>query len=334
MAKFTLAISLLLLFFFGNAQVVDPGKKQVEKAYEQFREEFHREFGDEEAEKENKKVITYRPAVLLENWLCAPRDKGAGKTISLGISDPGLDSTDAMKQATLRALSLAAFMRRSEIQNISDNYYIEDAGTKTLGKFNSFTSFTSVDTLGFSVIDYQYTTNGEMIALIGAIKNDDNVHVIRSELELFQSETSGRLLTRLMLKIDAENYEGEKIDASWLLKENSRSYEIVSEWMGRRIDPPQARLKYMSQQEEMQHEFDISDYRFDLKYGLWYAYLNALAANMEQMEVFASQVKFLDEKFDDRFQDLTRVVFAETISFRVKSIRILDNQLSVDLERF
>lgn len=334
MAKLTLTILLLLLAFSSNAQVVDPDKKHVEKAYEKFREEFHQEFDGDQEKKEGKQVMTYRPAVLLENWLFAPRDKEAGKTISLGVSDPGLDSTDAMKQATLRALSLAAFMRRSEIQNISDNYYIEDAGTKTLGKFNSFTSFVSLDTLGFSLVDYQYTTNGEMIALIDVMNRNENPYTIRSELELFQSETSGRLLTRLMLTVVAENSEGENIHASWLLKENSRSYEIVSDWNGQRIDPLQARLKYLSPQEKMQHEFAISDYRFDLKYGLWYAYLNALAANMEQMEVFTSQVKFLDEKFDDRFQDLTRVVFTETISFRVKGIRILDNQLSVDLERY
>lgn len=334
MAKLTILFTFLIATFMVNAQVVDPEKIQVEKAYEKFREEFHLEFGDDGVDTDGKPVMNYRPAVLLENWLFEARGVESGRTLSLGISDPGLDSADAMRQATLRALSLAAFMDRSEIQNISDNYYIENAGTKTLGKFNSFTSFASADTLGFSVLESQYTTNGEIIVLIDVSENYENAFVINAHLELFQSETSGRLLTRLMLTIDAENSSGENLQASWLLKENSRSYEIVSEWNGKRINALQARLKYLTPSQVAENEFAISDYRFDLKYGLWYAYLNALAANMEQMEVFASQVKFLDEKYDERFQDLTRVVFAETMSFHIRGIRIFDNQLTIDLEKY
>lgn len=333
MAKILLFTAMILFVVHGFSQVNQPGKKQVENAYEKFKKEFNSEF-DENAGNSDVTVLSYRPPVTVDNWFCGFTADDASPQVCIGISDPGLDSLDALQQATIRGLALAGFSLHARIQNVSDNYYLDDAGQKTLGKFNSFTSFLADDTLGYTILEKQYTTNGEMLVLMQVDPAAPDIYFVQSNLELFQSETSGRLINRLMFDINATDSDGKKIKATWLLKENDKSYEISSEWNGQQLKLLKAKFKYLSPATTTEDAILPGDFKYDMKYGLWKAYLNALAANMEQMDTFSSQVKYLDDTYDERFQDLTRVVFTENISFGIAGIHITDNQLSLRLLKY
>lgn len=331
MVKLPVLVLLFAISVQGIAQVVTPNNEEVEKAYEQFKETFNEEFNEKPDKETETAILSYRPLVKLEQWFFGVEQHS--DLMVIGVSDPGLDSLDARNQAVLRALALGAFARKSHIQNVSDNYYIEQSGRKTLGKFNSFTRYAATDKLGYEIINEQYTGNAEMLVFIKVIEGRDDAMVIDANLELFQSETSGQLMNRLLLDIEATTQNGEHLHATWMLKENSKSIEIQSSWNGQQLDLLRAKYRYMPQVLAPENQVGDGAFQFEMKYGLWYAYINAMAVNMEQMEVFNSKVKFLDEKYDEQFQDLTRVVFTQTASFRLAGMQIHDNLLSVILDK-
>ncbi|MCF8364951.1 MAG: hypothetical protein K9H16_04170 [Bacteroidales bacterium] len=331
MTKQSLLFIFLIHFFSVFAQNANPKQKQVEHAYETFQQEFDEEFDDDNEMISQKNVLSYRPAVTLPDWLVNFNASHSGKFLSVGISDPGLDSLDALEQATVRALALAAFSKKVNIQNVSDNYYLDNDGVKALGKFNSFTFYTTTDTLGFKLLEYDFTSNNEMLALIEVLDNTDDPFLIQADIELFQSETSGKIISRLYFEVSAQDSRGENIKTNWLLKETANSIEISSTLDGVSIKANPAKYKYLAPDTVQSRDADNAVFSFDMKYGLWNAYLNALAANMEQMEVFNSQVKFLDDKYDRQYQDLTRIVFTENISFNISGLKFRDNFLMIDL---
>lgn len=331
MTKQALLLIFLLPAFSVFAQKVVPDQKPVEHAYESFKQTFEKEFEGEAVEAGKDEVISYHPAVNLPAWFVHFNASATPKLLSIGISDPGLDSLDALGQATMRALALASFSKKANIQNVSDNYYLDKDGSKTLGKFNSFTYYTTADTLGFNLLEYEFTSSGEMLVLIEVLDDAESPFFIHASLELFQSETSGKIISRLYFELDTQNPRGKNIKTTWLLKETPYSFEILSDWNGETIPFISAKYRYTSTSANHESSTAISEFRFDMKYGLWNAYLNALATNMEQMEVFNSQVKFLDDSYDKQFQDLTRIVFTEMISFEISDLKIDRNFLILDL---
>lgn len=331
MTKYILLLIWIFTSFSITAQQTTPEKKEVELTYESFEEVFNKEFEKTEDSVIDKETLSYLPSVTLPEWFVNFKSLKDGKILSVGISDPGLDEFDALEQAIVRALSIACFAEKSHIQNVSDNYYQDQRGSKTLGKFNSFTNYLASDTLGFEMLEYELTINGEMLVLIEVKKNTEERLSIHTNIELFQSETSGKIISRLFFKTEGLSNTGDHLVTSWLLKENSNSLEIASEWDGEAIEYMRAKHKYNSPYPATEKGSDSGSYSFEMKYGLWNAYLNALAVNMEQMEVFNSQVKFIDTQSNEEYQDLTRIIFKEKTSFYISGLSIDDNKLTLKL---
>lgn len=331
MIKLCLQLIFLGFFLFGNAQNYDPDRKNVEQANKKFKDEIHKELEDDLKGNSNH-VLTYQPAVKLPSWLFNLEDYSSANILSVGISDPGLDSLEALEQATLRAITLAALSKNCQVQNLSDNYYFDMDGHKTLGKFNSFTNFKSSAVLAINLLEIVYTGNKEMVVLIDAEESHSGFSV-NANIELFQSETSGQIMSRLQFDLDAESPDGQKSTLSWLLQENDKSYEIKSESDGNRVDIPNAKYKYRTPETDNGGTAPNNAYNFSMKYGFWYAYILAMSVNMEQMETFSSQIKTMDDLFDDQFQDLTRIVYSEEFAFTLEKIRVIDNQLSISTPR-
>ncbi len=311
------------------AQQFEPEPKAIEKEFKAFRDSFDKEFGSEDATNSEVKVLSYRPEVVLPEWFVNFNSQNT--QTSLGISDPGLDSLDAINQAIHRALALASFAHHARIKNVSDNYYIDNGGKKTLGKFNSLTLYLSFDSLAYTLRNSTYTTNGEALVMIKMTNDPINRIALESSIELYQSETSGSIINRLKMETKSPANEDKYLKSSWTLMESSHSYEISSIWEDRLLSLPQAKYKYILPSAVNDLTSQNNDFAFDMKYGLWYAYINALAVNMEQMEVFSSQIQILESKYDDQYQDLSRVIFSEAISFSISGIQVQDNKLSLKL---
>ena len=326
MKKLLLSVVLVFLWFLLWGQ--PPDEPQVERAYESFQKTFRSEQQPvEPGQRFRGNMVPLQPVVSLPAWFFAP----AAASQFIGISDALPDSTAARQQAILRALAVAAFANGCKVQNISNNYYNDQDGRKILSKFNSFTSLTASGKLNYEVLQTFMSANGETIVLLQVNHDDAGATPIESHLELFQSETGDHLMTRLMFDIATDTLQQLPAQASWLLKENSKRSDINSYLDNTPQVLPMARYRYASGLPLPEAVADA--YTFDLTNGLWCGYLSALAVNLEQMQVFSSQVKYLDEDYNNQFQDLTRIVYHENIAFRLHGITITDNHLSVVLEK-
>lgn len=326
MKKLLLSVILVFPVFMLWGQT--PDEQQVERAYESFQKTFRSEQqASEPTQRFRGNMVPLQPVVSLPAWFFAPD----AATQFIGISDALPDSAAAKQQAILRALAVAVFANGCQIQNISDNYYSDQDGRKILGKFNSFTSLTSRGKLNYEVLQTFMSGNGEAIALLQVNHHDAGATPIESHLELFQSETGDHLMTRLMFDIATDTMQQLPAQALWLLQEDGRKSDINSYLDNTPQVLPMARYRYAGGLPLAEPVADA--YTFDLTNGLWYGYLSALAVNLEQMQVFSSQVKYLDEDSNNQFQDLTRIVYHENISFRLHEITITNNHLSVVLEK-
>jgi hypothetical protein len=326
MKKLLLSVILVFTGFLLWGQT--PDEQQVERAYESFQETFRSEQQPlEPVQRFRGNVVPLQPVVSLPAWFFAP----AEELQFIGISDALPDSTTAQQQAILRALAVAAFANGCKVQNISDNYYNDHGGRKTLDKFNSFTSLTSRGKVNYEVLKTFMSANGEAIVLLQISATDTGTTPIESHLELFQSETGDNLMTRLMFDIATDTMQQLPAQAAWLLKENKKQFDINSSLDNTPQVLPMARYRYSSELSLPEPAADA--YTFDLTNGLWYGYVSALTVNLEQMQVFSSQIKYLDQDFNNEFQDLTRIVYHENIAFRLHRITIIDNRLSVELEK-
>ena len=338
---------LIALFLLGTtlaAQQTDPRQQQVERAYESFRKkEFNEEFGELPAEddEETTRVVGYQKTVTLPGWMSAELETGTDTYVGIAVSDPYPDSALAYKQALYRALALAALSRGCHIQNISDNYYLDRSGHKTLGKFSSFTSIGSEMTYHASKLDIMYvdyTGNGEAIVMIGvpedATKHGD-AETIACSIEIFQSETGkterSSLVTKLIVDLIHTNKSGDKESASWHLNESSEGIEIVSVWNGEILELPPVKFRYALDSGEEINTDGPWSFPFDLIYCFLYGYIFSLGEQLEQLDVFNSQVKYLDDNFYRQYQDLTRVISSNAISFALKRINVSGNKISLDI---
>lgn len=327
-----------------HAQHTDPQQQRVERAYEQFKQQMNEEFGEEPdggQKNDAVSIVGFQKTVALPAWLFEPEDTDSYMLSAIAASDPRSDSTLAGRQALLRALALIALSHGCNIQNISDNYYFDQAGKKTLGKFNSFTSIgaeMSYDSALLQVRGFEYTGNGEAIIMIALPAHPSGGSCnIKCNIEIFQSETGktsmSHLITKLNVNIIHTGADGKKDVASWQLNESVLGIEVVSEMNGVPLEQPAQKFRYTGQGQPEGDTLAGQVFPFDLKYGFWYGYISSLGSQLEQLDVFNSRVKYLDDNFYHQYQDLTRVISSNTIGFKLNRVSISGNKISLGLTK-
>jgi len=341
---FTLVVILSQLFW-AQAQLNKSGSNEVERAYESFKKDFNKELGiSEEQTPDQRKpdqILTWHSPVQLPEWLFDYAAQSQNSNIAIGISDAGLDTLVALKQARLRALAMIALMNNNKVQNISDNYYIDQAGKKTLGKFNSFSNINGEAWFAensVELLEIVYTPNQEMIIAISVKsdpKNKKACHHIKCNIEFFQSEQSmsarNMLLNRMLVNIEETNCKNENAFFEWMKNESGKNADITSTLNGQQLPVVTGKFKYQMagtvKVNEPENKFPAE---FDLTFGLWNAYISAFILQLEDMDVFNSQVKYLDDTFDKQFQDLTRVISSNSIHPKPVSFTVRDNKLVLE----
>lgn len=344
--KIVSLLVVLSLFVYASGQVKKPGSNEVERAYESFKKDFNKELGIVDEPSAGKPAsdqnLVWHSPVKLPDWLFSHAASSQNSTFAIGISDPGLDTLIALRQARLRALAMIALANNNKVQNISDNYYYDQAGRKTLGKFNSFSNITGEAWFAennVELLNMFYTTNQEMIIAIsvkGDPKNQKACHHIRCNIEFFQSEKSfsagSMLLNRTMATIEETNCKNEITTFEWLQNSAGNSADITSLLNQQPLPAIAGNFKYLMPGTPKNEEPEKNGFaaEFDLTSGLWNAYIHAYVSQLENMDVFNSQVKYLDDSFDKQFQDLTRVISSNSIHPKPVSFYVRDNKLVME----
>ncbi len=317
-------------------------QERIERAYESFKITFDREFASSVSVEDSAIVQRQIITTTIPEWFIFPGRVSGYSQIIHGISDPGLDPAMAMHQAWLRALALAAIAWQCTVHTIMDNFHLAGVQSDMAGKFNVFTDITATRNLApdsYELIAQHYTTGGEMIVLVGfkeIIVTDSSERVIAG-IENFDSEHVVKnrplIIGRKSVEITSINNQGRETTARWARDKSMNAVEITSFLDTSDIYPAQNQLIYRMP-EDVALPSPSSEYpiTFSLSHGLWNAYISAVLQHLEVKDNYGSQVKNMDERYDQNFQGLTRVIFSGGGSFRIKQAAIIENRLLLEFD--
>lgn len=166
----------------------------------------------------------------LPAWLTAEIAETPGTLLMPGISDPGLPSTLAYRQALTRALSMAMLARGCTGSYISD-LYAESAGPQSSSRFEEIYNFTtrSLQPLKTSIVYDTVLASGE-VAVLAAVEVKEGMEKgERGDTTHAQSEdTAGTVDPLMTVSAFLYNYEfTNNGGGNWL-----RKSEIVSKSAG------------------------------------------------------------------------------------------------------
>ncbi|HPE35330.1 MAG TPA: hypothetical protein PLI65_11100 [Bacteroidales bacterium] len=342
MKKTPLFFCLLLFTSALLKSQIQPPPKQADSDYKSFIRTYESVFKDEDQTIIQDEVPDgpkgFYPAFRLPEWFFEEWAVHQDKRTAIGISDPGTDSVQGFHQAMMRALALAVLSEKAQIENVLDNYYFDNEGKKTLGMFNSFTVLFASKSFSYKsiVVEKQLMTPfGETILLISfpqAKPAEIQDGEITFRVENFESEqTKNRkpvVLGELMSHISYTDTLGQRHTLQWQRSflRNGTSIQSGSDTL-----TPLNFEKFMAYTSPLQPDTtestDSFPRSFSLKYGLWNSLQYAIVCHLEQMDVFASQVKNLDEQSGKGFQGLTRVIFDGESGFGIRKTEVADNRL-------
>ncbi len=339
-------VIFLVIGAVGLQAQIEPPRQKIDRDYEVFKQQFDAEFLEKntikpEVEKQPGRRGYYAPFDL-PAWLFEVWDHAPGRTLAIGISDPGMDSIQGYRQALIRAMGMVALSEKCRIENVLDNYYLDKEQRKTLGKFNSFTNLFAIKALSYksiSILQQETTSFGETILLIALTQDltaklpDGEVKLLIENFESEQTQTKKPfIIGKTRSTLQYPDITGQRQIYTWQKSFAPNVSEIES---GTDTLVPFNFEKSFTYRtpltSNVQTKSNFSQY-FTLEQGLWDAWQSAVVNHLEQMDVFNSQVKNLDEQAGDQFQGLIRVIFSGEGSFRISRAIIEENQLRLEFE--
>lgn len=326
----------------------EPSKNQLDKDFESFRDFFETQFqeGDNPSSVDTVKPVNtkkYYPPSELPVWFFRDWKDYGEQNVGLGISDPGMDSIKGFNQALSRALAMIALSAYCQIENVLDNYYLDKEKSKTLGKFNSFTSI--ITQLSFqheniNILQQHNNSNRETILLIALTESSatsNNCDKVKLLIENFESELTRAKKPVVIGKSKAflhhEHCSGEKELFNWQKSYSPNAAEIESGTDSSGLVRIDNSFSYYlpAGLDSIPISIPYPQY-FTLKYGLWNAWQGAIISHLEQLEIFDSQIKNLDEQTTSEFQGLIRVIFSGEGAFNIRQATVKNNELLLEFE--
>lgn len=347
MMRDVLLLTALLLFTpFLFPQQNHPAQQNtnptpVEKQYESFKNTFDKEINhNPENNPNNNKSVSgynYQPCGL-EPWITdfSVPDK-ENLLLTLGISDPGLDSADAIRQAEIRAKGMLALFSQTEIQNITDSYTNEYHGSEILEKFTSFSKIESkknISISGFRIYQQGFTSFGEAIVVAGIPKSAyaENNPTIRTYAEYFLSEEgeNDRLKMTSTYKLFIADEAGNAVDFTAHKTKNGILVNSILNSDSLAFD--YSKFRYFTKNIPEISEDELFEYSYaDLTNGLWNAWLLASLRQIEMGEKYTSDLRKMGDLYSAKYQNLTREISENQLGFDLEKVFIKDNMIYLKL---
>ena len=121
-------------------------------------------------------------------------------------------------------------------------------------------------------------------------------------------------------------------DYSYITQSLNNLFEIKSLYNSKKIKFPQLYFRYQGQEDKQVGEFESSVSK-KLNYGLWKAYIESLLQNIFILsQPFSGEIKLVGDSYSSKTQSLSREISKANPSFKINSININNNQLSVNVE--
>lgn len=343
MNRFILLVSLILFSAGGFSQetksdIIDKDKEKYEESV------FDQAFERLNDSIKHQKRYDFIPEKLPE-W-CFHSNKSGSSFEIIGISDPGMEWTDAKKQAELRAIALFALMNSCTIRNISDDYTnLNESNGYALyaTKFQDFALSRSKLAYHYSqieVTDTFFTKYNEAVVKIkfnynlDAINNTDTIKVKGEHLQVFVERNFKKdKLEFFNLTINNKSLaDSAEINLQYNFKQAYGGYHISSTFGADTISFDARTFNYRTEKSFVKDSTDSELNFFRLNKGLWNAHLTGILSNLTWMSKnLSSAVKNSNDFYTLKNQGLIRTVSVNTIAFDINEFKIIENNLYIDL---
>ena len=292
--------------------------------------------------------LTFHPASLPE-WLSNIPESNINTIYTVGISDPGMEASEALQLAVLRAKIISALLIQPKISSITDNYSTEKQSTTsdqfTTKYVNYYRILASLNGSPgqFELIDQYVTSFNETIVLMkyyNSIAHGSVVDSVMLKIDYYQAERQRKNRFEFEEKCEVyglskQNNSDEEINLFYYyFRAVNQFYEIVSRYNGEDLDFPRNIFRYQGLAGSDMKKEDNLNFSYKLTYGLWKAYLEALLQSFTVANVNSGiSVGSLGDTYSSTMHNLSREVSESDPVFRIKGFEVNNNRLSVILNR-
>lgn len=345
--RLRLLCSMFYLIVLHPLTAQESGSNQIEYDYRNFRETFNQEINDLDSGHLSSTKIAVHP-VQLPDWIIDIPDAQSNSIYAIGISDPGMQSDEAIELAILRAKALIALLYKPRISSITD-YYSNEIQKISADKFitkyvNYFLLFgaLSVAQDDFQLVEQDINSFKEALVLLKYSPNQSGkpkTDSVLLKIDIYQAERQQNNQFEFeekceMYGLSKRNNNENDVDISYYFyRSNKQLHEVVSRFNGVELEFPQNLFRYQSLNttESGPVENSISH---KLSNGLWKAYLQSLiqsyTLSFEDPDIEIAQ---LGDNYTHSNQNLSRELVTISPSIRINGLQINNNRLSVILKK-
>ncbi|RLD64436.1 MAG: hypothetical protein DRJ01_00800 [Bacteroidetes bacterium] len=326
---------ILLSFVFSlNAQVNKTSKRkiiEIEKEKKDFENNFFEDF-EANFEEDNTNYLVNTTPCYIPSWLFNVPKSTNDYIYAIGISDPGMDSADAIQLASVRAKSIVALLNNSNIRNVTDFY----SNLKSNANENMFEYYSQIlasrKVSNDSIINSFYTKYDEAVVLLRIptnIINSDDYDFITMDCKLYKMDMNMEYATQYeaMFEIDANKYNEDTCFTShYILTEVNNNVDILTEYMDNKISIPNYYFNYKI------FVNDSNSNQLSADNGLWKEYIKSILLKVLNLsQINSVKVKTMRENYSSIYEKMTREVSNNNLQFDIDNIQVIDNRLKVGI---
>jgi len=317
---------------------------QTEKDYKKFHETLQEEIKstDQDTASLSGEYVLH-PAHLPDWFFQMPKSDQQTK-YAIGISDPGMLEDDAFKLAELRAKSILSLLLQPVVTGITDNFSNErinansDEFTTKYVNYFRILSKLSVHQENFEIVERFFTSFNEAIVLLKYNKSatltdvTDSINVVvdvyqaeRQKYNKFEMEEKYEITGKFINDTFAENF-------SYSFQALNNLFEITSNFNKKELKFPYMNFRYQGQNQGHSFEFNSAGGN-KLNYGLWKSFMETILQEIVIMSQSGSvAIKQVGDDFISKNQNLSRELSEASLLFKINSIEINSNRLSVKMD--
>lgn len=329
---------IFIIFLFVCCTYSLSAQTKTDTDYQTYRKTFQKEIG-QFGHKSKTRHVFY---VQLPGWFSNNPGRGLNKILAIGISNPGMDSSRAVKQATMRACGLEMLYRYCIVHCMTrlfnENYPTLDKNFMRFISVNSIDADTSFHKGSFRIIKKTTLPSKETLVEVAfgkEINSTDPALKLRLHLdfytqdetgndkETFQSKISWHLCNRVVKDTINDNFDLYCLQSSYLWNGDFEKVWNTSDSL---------KYSFYYWANDNVQEKSQSGQTYSLRQGLWSAYLNAIV-NDFFFSTYSNRCKTNIKSLSD-FYTLKTISFSQTINSDTTSdyapdIFLKDNHLVV-----
>ena len=317
---------------------------QTEKDYKKFHETLREEIQSANQDTANLSDEYVLHPAHLPDWFCQMPKSDQQTKYAIGISDPGMEEDNAFKLAELRAKSILSLLLQPAVTGITDNFSNErikanaDEFTTKYVNYFRILSKLSVHQENFEIVERFFTSFNEAIVLLKYNKSvpltdvTDSIIVVvdvyqaeRQKYNKFEMEEKYEITGKFINDTCVENFY-------YSFQALNNLFEITSNFNKEEIKFPYMNFRYQGQNQGQSFEFNNSAGN-KLNYGLWKSFMETILQEIIIMSQYGSvAIKQVGDDFTSINQNLSREISEASLSFKINSIEINNNRLSVNMD--